>query len=136
MSLEHLGYVELPPHVGKGGFDHAACHGGSSRVYVAHTANDTVDIIDVDANRYLHSIVGMTGVAGILVAQEQDVVFASNRGEDIVGILAPQSHDHVIKVRVGHRPNGLAHDNRREVFCLLRTRRRSIGAGFDDRFAG
>jgi DNA-binding beta-propeller fold protein YncE len=115
MSLEHLGYIELPPHIGKGGFDHAACHSGNGHVYVAHTANDAVDIIDGNANRYLRSISGLTGVAGVLLAQEQDIVFTSNRGDDTVGIFLPDSRDHVIKVPVGHRPNGLAHDNLRNV---------------------
>jgi hypothetical protein len=32
--------------------------------YVAHTANDPVDVIDVQAQRYLGSITGLPAVAG------------------------------------------------------------------------
>ena len=47
MALKHLGYVDLPPHVGSGGFDHAAVYQATGRVYVAHTANDAIDVIDM-----------------------------------------------------------------------------------------
>jgi hypothetical protein len=39
MSLQLLGHVELPENLKPGGFDHAAVHCGSNRLYVAHTAN-------------------------------------------------------------------------------------------------
>jgi DNA-binding beta-propeller fold protein YncE len=115
MILEHLGYIELPPHVRKGGFDHAAYHRGDGRLYVAHTANDAVDVIDCATDRYLHSISGLTGVAGVLTAQDRDLVFTSNRAEDTVGIFASDDHNHLAKVPVGHRPNGLAYDSLRHV---------------------
>ena len=115
MLLEHLGYVELPPHVGKGGFDHAACHYGNGRLYVAHTANDAVDVIDCAEDRYLHSISGLTGVAGVLTTQTRNLVFTSNRAEDTVGIFASDARDCLAKVPVGHRPNGLAYDPLRHV---------------------
>jgi hypothetical protein len=86
MTVEHLRYIELPPHIKKGGFDHAAYHRIDDRMYLAHTANDAVDVIDCGADRYLHSISGLTGAAGVLTAEERDLVFTSNRAEDAVGI--------------------------------------------------
>ena len=115
MILEHLGYIDLPPHVEKGGFDHAAYHARNDQLYVAHTANDAVDVVDCATDRHLHSISGLTGVAGVLTAQKQDLVFTSNRAEHTVGIFTPGEHDHVAKVPVGLRPNGLAHDSLRNV---------------------
>lgn len=110
MSLQHLGYIDLPAHVGKGGFDHGATHCGSGRLYVAHTANDAVDVVDCAADRYLYSIPGLTGVAGVLTAENRNLVFTSNRGEDTVGIFKTNGDNKPAKVKVGHRPNGLAHD--------------------------
>jgi hypothetical protein len=116
--LKHLGYIELPSHAGKGGFDHAAVHPRDGHLYVAHTANDAVDVIDCATDRYLHSISGMTGVAGVLAAQKNDLVFTSNRAEDTVSIFGSDDHDHVAKVSVGLRPNGLAHDSLRNVLLV------------------
>src|SRR6266850_6384779 len=114
--MKHIGDIELPAHTGQGGFDHAAIHRGRGRLYVAHTANDVLDVIDTEAGRYVRSISGLTGVAGALVHEEQDLVFTSNRGESSVGIFSPLSEDDVTKVIVGVRPNGLAYDPNR---CLL-----------------
>ena len=86
MPLQHLGFIDLPAHAGDGGFDHAAVHEPTGRIYVAHTANDAVDVIDIEARKYVGSIEGLTAVAGALVA-EPDLVFTSNRGENTVGIF-------------------------------------------------
>jgi DNA-binding beta-propeller fold protein YncE len=113
MPLRHAGFIELPTHAKPGGFDHAAVHEPTGRVYVAHTSNDAVDIIDVEAGKYLGSIGNLTGVAGALVSLNPDVVFTSNRGENTVAIVRPDDVASVEKVAVGVRPNGLAYDARR-----------------------
>jgi len=107
--LELLGHVELPAHVGRGAFDHAAVHGGRGLLYVAHTANDAVDVIDCTTNRYLRSIPGLGAVAGALVSEPHDLVFTSNRGENTVGIFSAGREGDVTKVAVGIGPNGLAY---------------------------
>jgi DNA-binding beta-propeller fold protein YncE len=110
--LELLGYVELPAHVTAGGFDHAAVHGGRQRLYVAHTANDALDVIDCASQTYAGSVHGLAGVAGALVSEERDLVFTSNRGENTIGIISPERDEVLGKVDVGVRPNGLAYDPR------------------------
>ena len=110
MGLELLGYIELPENLKPGGFDHAAVHCGLGRLYVAHTANDALDVIDSVQDRYLHSIPSLTGVAGALVSEKQNLVFTSNRGENTVGIFRPDDEARLAKVAVGIRPNGLAYD--------------------------
>ena len=53
MPLRHRGFIELPAHAKPGGFDHAAVHEPTGRIYVAHTANDAVDVIDIAAQKYV-----------------------------------------------------------------------------------
>jgi hypothetical protein len=64
MPLRHLGFIELPAHAKPGGFDHAAVDEATGRIYVAHTANDAVDIVDIEARKYLGSIENLTGWPG------------------------------------------------------------------------
>jgi DNA-binding beta-propeller fold protein YncE len=109
MTLRHLGFIDLPAHVKAGGFDHAAVHPPTGQIYVAHTANDAVDVIDIQKERYLFSIGGLTGVAGALVA-EPDLVFTSNRAENTVGVFTAGERPRVEKIGVGIHPNGLAYD--------------------------
>lgn len=112
MSLQFLGFIPLPEHVKPGGFDHAAIHNRSGRLYVAHTINDALDVIDCATDTYLYSIHNLTGVAGALVSEERNLVFTSNRGENTVGIFAPDDEQSLVKIPVGVRPNGLAIDPR------------------------
>lgn len=115
MGLEHIADIELPAHVKPGGFDHAAVHAGRRRLYVAHTANDAIDIIDCATNTYLRSVPGLAGIAGALVSEDADLVFTSNRGENTVAVFAPDREEALVKVTVGMRPNGLAYDASRRL---------------------
>jgi DNA-binding beta-propeller fold protein YncE len=115
MSLQLKGYLFLPAHIKPGGFDHAAVHRASARLYVAHTANDSVDVIDCASDQYLHSVPNLTGVAGALVSDERDLIFTSNRGENTVSIFSSKNEAGATKVEVGIRPNGLAFDPRRNL---------------------
>ena len=110
MSLALSGHIDLPEHRGKGGFDHADVDRSRSRLYVAHTANDGVDVVDLAAGRYLHSIEGLSEAAGVLVSESDSRFFTSNRGENTIGIGSLDRGDRVTKVEVGVRPNGLAYD--------------------------
>ena len=111
--LKQMGYIDLPGHLDAGGFDHAAVHPGLARLYVAHTANDSLDVIDTGEDAYLHSIPGLTGVAGVLVSEQSDLVFSSNRAENSIAMFMPGSESTLEKITVGIRPNGLAFDEQR-----------------------
>jgi DNA-binding beta-propeller fold protein YncE len=115
MTLRHLGFVELPPNAMPGGFDHAAVHRRASRLYVAHTCNDSLDVIDCARDVYLHSIPNLTSVAGALASDEQNLIFTSNRGENTVGIFTPEDEAGLTKMGVGVKPNGLAFDPSRKL---------------------
>ncbi len=110
MTMKHVGYIDLPQHHGEGGFDHADIHLPSNRLYVAHTGNDAVDVIDIEHDRYLESIAGLTAVAGALVSEARGLVFTSNRGENTVSVFAPHAERDAFKIAVGVKPNGLAFD--------------------------
>ena len=110
MTLQLTGHVALPEHKAKGGFDHAAVHAASGHVYVAHTANDAVDVFDPASRRYLFSIPGLPGVAGALVSDEGELIFSSNRAANTIGVFAPGPDPSVRIIDVGRGPNGLAYD--------------------------
>src|SRR5215468_4145491 len=110
MTLRLLGHIELPPHRSSGGFDHADVHSPTDRIYVAHTANDSIDVIDCARDRYIESIPDLTAVAGALVSETRDLVFTSNRGENTVSVFAPCDERNAFMIGVGVKPNGLAFD--------------------------
>src|SRR5947207_15848195 len=89
MALRLLSHIELPAHRSNGGFDHADIHPPTNRIYVAHTSNDSIDVIDCARDRYIESIPGLMGVAGALVSETRRLVFQSNRGENTSSAFAP-----------------------------------------------
>jgi DNA-binding beta-propeller fold protein YncE len=115
MALRLLGHIELPANRSSGGFDHADIHAPTDRLYVAHTSNDAIDVIDIAGDKYIESMPGLTGVAGALVSEARGLVFASNRGENTVSVFAPGAERDAFKVGVGVKPNGLAFDPARGI---------------------
>src|SRR5215470_20253353 len=87
--LRQIGYVALPEHRASGGFDHAAVHAASGHVYVAHTANDAVDVFDPASGRHLFAVPSLAGAAGVVISDEAQLVIVSNRAENTIGIFAP-----------------------------------------------
>lgn len=118
MPLRHLGYIELPPSRSDAGFDHADVHALTDRLYVAHTSNDTIEVIDVAHDKHIESFPGFTGVAGALVSESRGLVFASNRGEDTISVFAPNAERDAYKIAVGIAPNGLAFDPVRSILVV------------------
>src|ERR1700675_1477495 len=104
MVLRLLGHVELPANRAQGGFDHADIHSPTDRLYVAHTSNDAVDVIDLAKDRYIESIPGLTAVAGALVSEARGLVFTSNRGENTVSVFAPGAEPESFKIPGGVNP--------------------------------
>src|SRR5947209_10772576 len=115
MALRILDYIELPPHRSDGGFDHADIHPPTDRIYVAHTSNDSIDVIDGARDRYIESMAGHVAVAGTLVSEARGLVFTSNRGENTVSVFAPGAERNAFKIAVGVKPNGLAFDSARGI---------------------
>jgi len=130
MILEQVGEIPLPAHHAPGGFDHAAVHGPRRVLYVAHTANDALDVIDCAAGKYLRSVSRLEAVAGALVSEEHDLVFTSNRGENTVGIFAAGHEEALARVAVGVKPNGLAYDPGRRLLLAANVGDPSIPESF------
>ncbi len=115
MTMKSVAYIDLPAHRGAGGFDHADIHLPSDRLYVAHTANDELNVIDCARDQFIESVPGLTAVAGALVSESCGLVFTSNRGEDTVSVFAPGAERDAFKIGVGVKPNGLAFDPVRSI---------------------
>jgi DNA-binding beta-propeller fold protein YncE len=118
MVLRLLGHIELPANRAKGGFDHADIHLPTDRLYVAHTSNDAIDVIDSARDLYIESMPGLVAVAGALVSEARGLVFRSNRGENTVSVFSPHAERDAFKIVVGMKPNGLAFDSARGILIV------------------
>jgi DNA-binding beta-propeller fold protein YncE len=114
VSLRATGFIPLPGGE-RTGFDHADTYLDRSggRLYVAHTADNAIDVIDCRSNAYLRSLPDLPGVAGVLIDTERDLLFSSDRDAARVSWFRCSDEALLGRVEVGPRPNGLAFDTRR-----------------------
>jgi DNA-binding beta-propeller fold protein YncE len=120
VTLRRVGFTAVPGGA-KPGFDHADTYQGpaGSRLYVAHTGADRVDVLDCLSGRYLRAIPDLPGVAGVLIDSAQDLLFTSDRAAARVSIFRASDEQLLGRVTVGPRPNALAYDPRqRELFSF------------------
>jgi DNA-binding beta-propeller fold protein YncE len=113
VSLVRAGFIPIPPGA-KPGFDHADVHRSSRRMYVAHTGADRIDVLDCEARTYLHALPSeLPGVAGVLIHEEHDLLFSSDRGAARVSVFRGSDQQLLGQTEVGPHPNGLAYDRQR-----------------------
>lgn len=113
MTLTSVGFISIPPGA-ESGFDHADVHRGSRRMYVAHTGADRIDVLDCATRSYLRALPDLPGVAGVLVDEEHDLLFSSDRGAARVSVFRGSHELPLGRVDVGPHPNGLAYDRLRQ----------------------
>src|SRR5215472_5717455 len=102
-------YIPLPPHP-TGDFDHGDVYLQNGRVFVANTAAGTVEVIDGENLCHLATIPDCPEASGVLVAQEDALIFAVARGAGKLLVIEPRALRVLRTVAVGARPNGLAWD--------------------------
>lgn len=111
--LKQLRIIDLPRHV-SGGFDHGDVHLSTGRVFVAHTANDTVEVIDGERLAHLATVSGCEEASGVLCAQDESLVIAAARGTGKILLIDAMTEKVVSEMHAGSRPNGLAWDTHRK----------------------
>jgi DNA-binding beta-propeller fold protein YncE len=118
VALTRVGFIPISPGA-KPGFDHADVHLGSRRMYVAHTGADRIEVLDCASRSYLRALPDLPGVAGVLVDEEHDLLFSSDRGAARVSVFRCSDESPLGKVDVGPHPNGLAYDRlRRRLYSF------------------
>src|SRR5260221_13541819 len=77
MSLTAAGTIEIPDSLGTS-FDHGAFEPETRRVFIAHTARDSLEVVDADASRHVATLRGCPEAAGVVA--EKGNVLVTNRG--------------------------------------------------------
>lgn len=113
MTLRPVGAIAVPPGARRG-FDHADVYltGQQSRMYVAHTGADRIDVFDCAGRAYLRHLPGHPGVAGVLIDSRRDLLLATDRAAARLSVYRVSDESLLAHVAVGQRPNGVALDTR------------------------
>lgn len=104
-SLQSAGVIEIP-HAADSSFDHGIFDPKTGRVFIAHTARSTLEVIDPRAGRHIATLTDFPGVAGA-VADDGDIL-TTNRGAATVTWLDAATYEIKGVFPSGPRPNGAA----------------------------
>jgi hypothetical protein len=104
-ALAHAGVIEIP-HAAGSSFDHGIFDPKSGRVFIAHTARSTVEVIDPLAGRHIATLPDFPGVAGA-VADDGEIL-TTNRGAATITWLDAATYKIKGVFPSGPRPNGAA----------------------------
>ena len=110
-------YVPMPQHA-QGGFDHGDVYLSNGFVYVAHTANGTVEVVDGLKGIHHKTIPGCPEGSGVITAQADGLVFAASRGTGKVLVIHAAKGTVTKTIQVGSKPNGVAWDDDHGVLMV------------------
>jgi DNA-binding beta-propeller fold protein YncE len=110
-------YVSMPQHT-QGGFDHGDVYLANGFVYIAHTANGTVEVMDGIKGTLQKTILGCPEGSGVVIAQADGLVFAASRGTGKVLVIHAAKGTVSKTIQVGSKPNGLAWDDDHGVLMV------------------
>jgi hypothetical protein len=105
MPLKSLGVIQIPDGANSE-FDHAAFDPKTRRVFIAHTARHSIEVIDHDAQKHVATLPGFPGVAGA-VADDGEIL-ATNRRSASIAWLDGATFKTKAMFKSGPRPNGAA----------------------------
>jgi DNA-binding beta-propeller fold protein YncE len=105
MSLTATGTIEIPDSLGTS-FDHGAFEPETRRVFIAHTARDSLEVVDADANRHVATLCGFPEAAGVVA--DRGNVLVTNRGGASLSWVDAHTLETRTVVDTGPRPNGAA----------------------------
>src|SRR6266568_6954609 len=103
MPLNSLGVIKIPG-AADSAFDHAAFDPKTRRVFIAHTARSTLEVIDHAAGKHVPTLPGFPGVAGA-VADDGEIL-VTNRGSASIALLDAATLETRATYKTGGRPNG------------------------------
>ena len=65
MSLTAAGTIEIPDSLGTS-FDHGAFEPETRRVFIAHTARNSLEVVDADTSQHIATLRGFPEAAGVV----------------------------------------------------------------------
>ena len=105
MALVAEGTIEIPDSVGTS-FDHGAFEPETKRVFIAHTARDSLEVVDVDTSQHLATLRGFPEAAGVVAGGGS--VLVTNRCSASLAWVDARTFETRTVLDTGSRPNGVA----------------------------
>ena len=94
----------------QGRIDHFTCDAAGQRLFVAALGNNTVEVIDLNAGRVLHSITGLSEPQGLCYLPELNRLYVANGGDGSVRVFEAKTFAQVATVRLDDDADNVRYD--------------------------
>ncbi|MDE3198737.1 MAG: YncE family protein [Acidobacteriota bacterium] len=95
---------------GAGRWDYVYVDSNNHRLYVAHSGDNAVEVIDTSSDKVVGRIADTTGVHGIAVANDLGKGYTSNGGGNNVTIFDLKTNAPLGKVNTGQNPDSIIYE--------------------------
>lgn len=117
--LTSVGYIQLPREVGpKASIDLLSLDERVGRLYVPHSSNNALDVVDVKANKLIGSVPGLAGVKAVALSPNPDVVYTSDAGDGTVGVVDVKTLKVLKLIPTGGSPDAIAYEPVHDVVVV------------------
>jgi len=110
LPLTDQGNIQLPPDTTKPLFDLLTFDGRRGLLYLAHTSNSAIDIVDTQARKVIASIPGLPGIKQVALTADPDVVFASTSTAGEVALVDTKAMKVLARIAVSGSPDAIGYD--------------------------
>jgi DNA-binding beta-propeller fold protein YncE len=107
-ALELIQTIVLKGKAGK--LDHLALDAKRERLFLANTANGTLDVVDLKAAKLFKQVPGQTGIQGIAYAPDLDRVFVGLGGGGLCNVFAGENYQPLKTVKFTDDADNVRYD--------------------------
>jgi DNA-binding beta-propeller fold protein YncE len=108
LPLTLVGDVPLPGQASR--FDYQAIDPAARRLYVAHLGDSSLLVFDLDGQRVIQEVPGLSSVHGVVAAPDQHLLLATATADRTLALIDDRTFQILSRVPAGQYPNGLAYD--------------------------
>lgn len=102
--------IQLPRDTSQPSIDLLSLDTRNSRLYVPHSSNNALDLVDIGSNRYIGSVQGLAGIKGVALSSDPNIVFTSNGSDGSVSVVDVNAMKVLSKIQVGGSPDAIDYD--------------------------
>src|SRR6202007_850129 len=134
------GNIQLPRDNHLPSFDLLTLDPRPGYLYVSHSSNAALDVVDVRARKVLGSVHGLIDIKGTALTPDPSIVFTSDGGEGKVAVIDVKALRVLAKLDVGGSPDDIDYDpvndlvvatvpDTKKLALIDRTARKVVGNG-------
>lgn len=110
LPLTSEGNVQLPRDTSQPAIDLLTVDARNGRLYVPHASNSALDVVDANADKYIGSVQGVSGIKAVALTSDPNIVFTSNGGDGSLSVVDVQAMTVLSTIKVGGAPDAIAYD--------------------------